>query len=112
MAAILHIKNVLVPSWPVGRNEASGGPVTQYKMIKLTAVPGAASDTITLLAAVDGITVIDAIISSELLVTIAACKTCSATASGLVITLKTYKSDGTAADDWTGVSASIIILGH
>lgn len=82
------------------------------KIIQVTCVPCSASDTITLTQATHGIRSISGIISAELTAGIdAALLTCSATYSGLVITLVTYEQDGTAATDWTGAEARINILG-
>ncbi len=82
------------------------------KLITVTCVPASASDTITLTKADHEITDIAAIISAELTAGIDAnLQTCSATSSGLVITLVTYEADGTAATDWTGAAARITVLG-
>ena len=78
----------------------------------ITCVPCSASDTITLTEATHGIKTIRSIISSELTAGIDAnLQSCSATSSGLVITLKTYEADGTAATDWTGAAARIAVIG-
>ena len=36
----------------------------------------------------------------------------SATFSGLVITIKSYKGAGTAADTWSGTTANILVIGY
>ena len=82
------------------------------KIIQVTVVPCSASDTITLTEATHGIKSIKAILSAELTAGIDAnLASCSATNSGLVITLLTYEADGTPATDWTSASARITILG-
>jgi hypothetical protein len=82
------------------------------KIVQVTCVPSSASDTITLTKATHGIASIAGIISAELTAGIDAnLQTCSATASGLVITLLTYEGDGTAATDWTSAAARITVLG-
>lgn len=79
------------------------------KIIEITCTPESASDTITLTKADHEATDIQSIISAELTAGIDAnLLTCSATHSGLVITLVTYGADGAAATDWTGASAKII----
>lgn len=82
------------------------------KLVVVTCVPCSASDTITLTEATHGIKAIKSIVSAELTAGIdAALTTCSATSSGLVITLKTYEQDGTAATDWGSAAARICVLG-
>ena len=82
------------------------------KLVQITCVPSSASDTITLTKATHGISTINGIVSAELTAGIDAnLQTCSATSSGLVITLVTYEADGTAATDWTSAAARITVLG-
>jgi hypothetical protein len=91
-----------------GSTEFSG----DYKVLKITCVPASASDTLTLTLATHGI--------SEILFTIpkltagydAALAGAFTTHSGLVITLVTTASAGTAATDWTGATAEILVIGR
>jgi hypothetical protein len=84
-----------------------------YKVLVKTCTPAAASDNVTLVRATDKITEIVgvfAVIESGL---DANCTIVQASFSGLVITVKTLKADGaTAADDWTGVSIRLLIIGR
>lgn len=83
-----------------------------YKVFKITCVPGSASDTVTLTAATHGLT--------EILFTIpkltagydAALAGIFTTHSGLVITVVTTAAAGTAATDWTAATAEILVIGR
>jgi hypothetical protein len=83
-----------------------------YKVVKLTIVPAAASDTVTLTQAVHGI--------SEILFTIpkltagfdAALAGIFSNHSGLVITVNTTAAAGTNATDWTAATAEILVIGR
>lgn len=83
-----------------------------YKIVKLTIVPGAASDTVTLTQATHGINEILAVIPSLTAGYDAALAGIFATFSGLVITVVTTASAGTAATDWTGATAELIVVGR
>jgi hypothetical protein len=83
-----------------------------YKLIKITFVPVAASDTVTLTAATHGI--------SEILFEIvkltagydAALTNIFSDHSGLVITVTSTAAAGTAATDWTGATAELLVIGR
>ena len=91
-----------------GKTEFSG----DYKVIKLTCVPASASDTITLTLAAHGI--------NEILFTIpkltagydAALAGIFSTHSDLTITVVTTAAAGTAATDWTGATAEVLVIGR
>lgn len=83
-----------------------------YKLLKLTIIPAAASDTVTLTAAAHGISEILAVIPSLTAGYDAALAGIFATYSGLVITVVTTASAGTAATDWTGATAELIVIGR
>lgn len=91
-----------------GKTEFSG----DYKIIKLTIVPGSASDTVTLTLATHGISEILAVIPSLTAGYDAALAGIFATFSGLVITVVTTAAAGTAATDWTGATAELIVIGR
>lgn len=85
-----------------------------YKvLVKTVGVPTTASDTLTLVQATDKVTEIVGVWASIESGLDADCTIVQASFSGLVITLKTLKADGaTAADDWTGVSIRLLIIGR
>lgn len=83
-----------------------------YKMLKLNIVPASASDTVTLTAALHGITEILAVIPSLTAGYDAALAGIFATFSGLVITVVTTASAGTAATDWTAATGELIVFGR
>lgn len=83
-----------------------------YKVAVITATPGSASDTVTLTQATHGISEILAVIPLLTAGQDAALQTAGATFSGLVITLTTYASGGTAATDWTGAAVTLIVIGR
>lgn len=82
-----------------------------YKVLKVTCVPASASDTVTLTPAEHGISEIHFVIPKLTAGQDAALQTIAATYSGLVITLTTYAGAGTAATDWTGAAAELLIIG-
>ena len=83
-----------------------------YKILKVTCIPASASDTVTLVAATHGITEILAVIPSLTAGYDAALAGIFATFSGLVITVVTTAAAGTAATDWAGATADLIIIGR
>lgn len=83
-----------------------------YKILKITCVPTSASDTVTLTAATHGITEILAVIPSLTAGYDAALAGIFATFSGLVITVVTTAAAGTAATDWTGAAADLVVIGR
>ena len=80
------------------------------KIYTCTVVPTTATDTITFVAATHKFRTIYAAIpilesgQDSLLLTAAA------SFSGLVVTLKTYNPEGTAATDWTGVVVRLVLI--
>lgn len=84
-----------------------------YKLLIRTVTPAAASDTVTFVRATDGITEIVgawACIESGL---DAALTILQVSFSGLVVTIKQLKADGsTAADDWTAASIRLYVVGR
>ena len=91
-----------------GKTEFAG----DYKVLKITCVPGSASDTITLTEATHGINEILFVIPKLTAGQDAAMMVANATYSGLVITLTTVGADGLAATDWTGATAELLVIGR
>lgn len=91
-----------------GKTEFSG----DYKVLNLTCVPGSASDTITLTLATHGISEIMAVIPRLTAGYDAALAGIFATFSGLVITVVTTAAAGTAATDWAGATAEVLVIGR
>lgn len=83
-----------------------------YKVIRLTIVPASASDTVTLTAATHGISEIMSVIPMLNAGYDAALAGIFATFSGLVITVVTTAAAGTAATDWTGATATLLVIGR
>jgi len=83
-----------------------------YKVVKLTIVPAAASDTVTLTLETHGITEILAVIPSLTAGYDAALAGIFATFTGLVITVVTTAAAGTAATDFTSATADLIVIGR
>ena len=83
-----------------------------YKAVKLTIIPAAASDTVTLTAAAHGISEILFVIPKLTAGYDAALAGIFATFSGLVITVVTTAAAGTAATDWTGATGEILVIGR
>lgn len=83
-----------------------------YKILIRTVVPGSASDTLTLVRATDKITEIVGVFPHLETGQDAALAGIFATFSGLVITLTTTAAAGTAATDWTGATARLLIIGR
>lgn len=83
-----------------------------YKLLKLTVIPASASDTITLTLATHGISEILGVLPHLTAGYDAALAGAFTTFSGLVITLVTTASAGTAATDWTGATADVYVIGR
>ncbi len=83
-----------------------------YKVVILDITPGSASDTVAITLAAHGISEIAAVIPSILTGQDAALAGIFATFSGLTITVVTTASAGTAATDWTGATARLLVLGR
>lgn len=83
-----------------------------YKLVVLSCIPASASDTITLTAAVHGISEILDVMPALKSGQDAALQTILATFSGLVITVITETSAGGVATDWTGATARIWVIGR
>ena len=81
----------------------------KYKILHLTATLAAASDTITLTEAEHGITTITGIIGLNIKTGVAATfQTLSASFSGLVITVKSWREAATAATTFGDIELTII----
>lgn len=91
-----------------GTTEFSG----DYKIFKITFVPAAASDTVTLTAATHGLSEILFVIPKLTAGYDAALAGIFATYSGLVITVVTTAAAGTSATDWTGATAELLVIGR
>ena len=83
-----------------------------WKVIRLTIVPASASDTVTLTAATHGISEIMTVVPMLTAGYDAALAGIFATFSGLVITVVTTAAAGTAATDWTGATAELLVIGR
>lgn len=83
-----------------------------YKVIELDIIPASASDTVTLTLAAHGISEIMAVIPRLTAGYDAALAGIFATFSGLVITVVTTASAGTAATDWTGATGKLLVIGR
>lgn len=79
------------------------------KLMVFTAAIASATDTIDLSAY---LTSIDAVIAQATGTIDGDFQTCSATASGTTVTVKSYQADGAAADEFTGTTVSIWVLGE
>ena len=84
----------------------------RYKLVVVTATIASASDTITLTAATHGITAITtlvgAVITGGLDVDFSNIQVAF---SGLVLTVVSIDAPGTAADEFTGTTVSIAVIG-
>ena len=83
-----------------------------FKVLVITCTPTSASDTVTLTAATHGITEIVEVFPHIKTGQDAALAGIFATFSGLVITLTTTAAAGTAATDWTGATATLLVIGR
>jgi hypothetical protein len=85
--------------------------LASYKIFKITCIPASASDTVTLTAATHKLREILLVIPKLTAGYDAALAGIFASVSGLVITLTTTAAAGTAATDWTGATADLLIIG-
>lgn len=90
-----------------GTTEFAGG----YKVFKITCVPASASDTVTLTEATHKLSSILMVIPKLTAGYDAALAGIFATYSGLEITVVTTAAAGTAATDWTGATAELLVIG-
>ena len=101
MGAIVGTKNVLT--------EFCG----QYKVLHITANVASASDTISLTLANHGISVISGILGYTIYSGLDDHFTfVQLSYSGLDITVTSFAEDGSPADDFTGTSITVTILGY
>lgn len=84
----------------------------EYKLLKITATPTSASDTVTLTQATHGINEILYVCPTITTGADANLLTAHATFSGLVITVVTKGADGLAATDWTTASIDLLVVGR
>jgi hypothetical protein len=91
-----------------GKTEFAG----DYKVLKITFTPTSASDTVTLTQATHGITEILYVNPTLTAGYDAALAGVFATFSGLVVTVVTTAAAGTAATDWTGATAELLVIGR
>jgi len=83
-----------------------------YKLLIITATIAAASDTITLTQADHGISEITGIVGAVITGGMDAdFQALQVSFSGLVITVVSKQADGAAADEFTGTTVSISVLG-
>ena len=90
-----------------GSTEFSG----QYKVVTVSIVPASASDVVSITAAAHGISEILFVIPKLTAGYDAALAGIFATFSALDITVVTTAAAGTAATDWTGATAELLIIG-
>jgi hypothetical protein len=83
-----------------------------YKLVKITCIPAAASDTVTLTLADHGISEILFVIPKLTAGYDSALAGIFATYSSLVITVVTTAAAGTSATDWTGATAELLVIGR
>jgi hypothetical protein len=83
-----------------------------FKVLKITFAPESASDTITLSKATHGVDDIFFVIPKLTAGYDAHLTNIFADYSDLVITIKTTLAAGTAADDWTGATAELLVIGR
>jgi len=84
----------------------------RYKLVVVTATVASASDTITLTAATHGITAITSIVGAVITGGIDDAFTMiQVTFSGLELTVVSKGQDGLDADDFTGTTISIAVIG-
>ena len=87
-------------------------PGVNYKIISVTATIASASDTIVLTQAETGIQSIAGIIGAGLTAGMdAACTFLQVSASAMTITIVSKKETGAAADDFTGTTVRVSVLG-
>ena len=85
----------------------------EQKILVVSATIAAASDTITLTLATHGISTITAILAVQITGGMDAdFQTVQATFSGLVITLVSKQADGAAADEFTGTTVNVTLIGY
>lgn len=82
-----------------------------YKLQVLTITPTTATDTVTLVLATDKIRTILGVFAQMVSGTDSLLQTIEAAFSGLVITIRTFNPEGTAATDWTGISIRLLVIG-
>lgn len=82
-----------------------------YKLQVLTVTPAANSDTVTLVLATDKIRTILGVFGQMVTGTDSLLQTCEVAFSGLVITIRTFNPEGTAATDWTSASIRLLVIG-
>ena len=82
-----------------------------YKVVKITYTPVWSSDAMTISEALHGISEIAFVIPKLTAGMDAALAGIFATYSGTIITLTTTAAAGTAATDWTGASAELLVIG-
>jgi len=83
-----------------------------YKLLKITCVPTSTIDTVTLTEATHEISEIGFVIPKLTAGMDANLAGIFATYSGLVITVTTTAAAGTAATDWTGATAELLVIGR
>lgn len=83
-----------------------------WKFVRITFTPTSASDTVTLTEATHGIGEIGYVSAKLTAGYDAALAGIFVTFSGLVITVVTTAAAGTAATDWTGATAELLVIGR
>lgn len=83
-----------------------------YKLLVLTATVASSSDTVTLTAATHGITEIKGVTGHITGGLDSAFSYLQISYSGLVITVASFKATGAAADDFTGTTIELWVVGR
>lgn len=84
----------------------------EYKLLALNGLAiTTASDALTLSAASNGISEITTVVGSPSAGTDAAFSYIETSFANLVITVKSFEQDGTAATDFTGTKVNLIVIG-
>ncbi len=94
----------------------SGGVTTtlagDYKLVVFNELAlTTASETLTLTVAANSITEIASVFAQATGTIDADFQTVSADFSGLVVTIKSYEGDGTAADEFTATTCNLLVIG-
>ena len=102
----------LTPTNVIGSRGQSSEFAGDFKLQVLTVVPTSATDTVTLVRATDKIGTILGVYAQIVSGTDSLLHTCEAAFSGLVITLRTFNPEGTAATDWTSAVIRLLVIGR
>ena len=92
---------------------AIAGVSPNFNLVTVTAVPGANSDTITLVQGTCGIQSIAGIVGHVITAGLdAAFSYLAISFSGLVLTVLSFDEAGTVATDWTAAAIAVTVIGN